>query len=226
MSTFSSTSSVIPVLNGKHYYIWAVKMRFYLRSQGLWNVVMSETDPPPLGANPTVAQMKAYEEEKLKKDKAITCLHSGLANHIFTKIMDLETPKQVWDKLQGEFEGSDRVKIFRLLTLKREFELMKMKDNEPVKDYSSKLMDVVNQMRLLGEAFTDQKVVEKIMVSVPQKFEAKISAIEKSCELQSLTIAKLTNKLHAQEQRVLMRGDEATKGAFQANHKGKSSGNL
>ena len=81
-------------------------------------------------------------------------------------------------------------------------------------------------MRLLGEAFTDQKVVEKIMVSVPQKFETKISAIEESCDLQTLTIVELTSKLHAQEQRVLMRGDEATKYAFQANHKGKNSGNL
>ena len=59
------------------------------------------------------------------------------------------------------------IKTIRLLTLKREFELMKMKDNESVKDYSSKLMDVVNQLRLLDEAFTDQKVGEKIMVSVP-----------------------------------------------------------
>ncbi|RVW53770.1 Retrovirus-related Pol polyprotein from transposon TNT 1-94 [Vitis vinifera] len=158
---------------------------------------MSEVDPPPLGANPTVAQMKAYEEKKLKKDKAITCLHSGLAYQIFTKIMDLETPKQVWDKLQGEFEGSNIVKIVKLLTLKREFELMKMKNNESVKDYSSKLMDVVNQMRLLA-----------------------------TCDLQSLTIAELTSKLHAKEQRVLMRGDEATEGAFQENHKGKSSRNL
>ena len=52
-------------------------------------------------------------------------------------------------------------------------------------------------MKLLGEAFTYQKVVEKIMVSVPQKFEAKISAIEESCDLQSLTIAELTIKFHA-----------------------------
>ena len=120
MSTFINTSSIILVFNGEHYHIWVVKMRFYLRSQGLWNVVMSKADPPPLGANPTVAQMKAYEEKKLKKDKAITCLHSGLADHIFTKIMDLETPKQVWDKLQDEFEGSDKVKTVRLFTLKRE----------------------------------------------------------------------------------------------------------
>ncbi|WJZ91103.1 hypothetical protein VitviT2T_010207 [Vitis vinifera] len=156
-------------------------MRFYLRSQGLWNVVMFEADPPPLGANPTVAQMKAHEEEKLKKDTSPSY------------IQDLQTtssPKSwTWKHI-------------------------------------NRLMDVVNQMRFLGEAFIDQKVVEKIMVSVPQKFEAKISAIEESCDLQSLTIAELTSKPHAQEQRVLMRGDEATKGVFQANHKEKSSGNL
>eukprot|EP00258_Populus_trichocarpa_P043537 XP_024459556.1 uncharacterized protein LOC112328004 [Populus trichocarpa] len=167
MSTSSNSASAIPVFNGEHYHIWAVKMRFYLRSQGLWNVVVSDSDPPPLTANPIIAQMKAHEEEKLKKDKANTCLYSGLADHIFTKIMDLETPKEVWDKLQGEFEGSNRVKTVRLLALKREFELMKMKDNESVKDYSGRLMDIVNQMRLLGKAFTDHKVVEKIMVSVP-----------------------------------------------------------
>ena len=86
-------------------------MRFHLRAQGLWNIVMSNVDPLALPTNPTLAQMRANEEEKLKKDKAITCLHSGLADHIFTKIMDLETPKLVWDKLQGEFEGSSRVKI-------------------------------------------------------------------------------------------------------------------
>ena len=85
-------------------------MRFYLRSQGLWNVVVTDSDPPPLNANPTIAQMKAHEEEKLKKDKTIICLHSGLANHIFTKIMNLETPKQVCDKLQIEWKAATESK--------------------------------------------------------------------------------------------------------------------
>jgi hypothetical protein len=103
--------------------------------------------------------------------------------------MNLKSPKQVWDKLQVEFEGSNRVKTVRLLALKREFELMKMKDNESDKDYSCMLMDVVNQIRLLGKTFEDHKVVEKIMMSVPQKFEANISAIEESYELQNLIVA-------------------------------------
>jgi hypothetical protein len=66
MSTLSNTTSAISVFNGEDYHIWAVKMRFYLRSQGLWNVVVSESDPPPLTTNPIITHMKAYEEEKLR----------------------------------------------------------------------------------------------------------------------------------------------------------------
>ena len=133
--------------------------------------------------------------------------------------MDTETPKQIWDKLKEEFEGSDRTKVAKLLTLKREFELMKMKENETIKDYSSRMMDVVNQRRLLGEALTDQQVVEKIIVSVPQKFESKIAAIEESCDLQKLKITELISKLQVQEQRVSLRTDGATEGAFQVAQK-------
>lgn len=42
-------------------------------------------------------------------------------------------------------------------------------------------MDVVNQIRLQirlhGEKITDQKVVEKMMVSVPQKVEEELSEL-------------------------------------------------
>uniref|UniRef100_A0A6N2MNK0 Uncharacterized protein n=1 Tax=Salix viminalis TaxID=40686 RepID=A0A6N2MNK0_SALVM len=200
MSISSNIVAGIPVFTREHYHIWAIKMRFYLRSQGLWNVVATDVDPSPSSANSTLAQIIAHEEEKLKKDKVITCLHSGLANHIFTKIMDLETPKLVWDKLQGEFEGSSRIKTVRILSLKKEIELMKMKDIECVKNYSDRLMDVVNRMRLLGKVIGDQKVIKKMMVSLPQKFEAKIYVIEESCDLNILSIAELTSKLLVQEQ--------------------------
>ncbi|XP_071704142.1 uncharacterized protein [Rutidosis leptorrhynchoides] len=221
----SSTAPAIPTFNGLHYHIWAVKMKTYLKSQGLWKVVETDKDPPALRANPTVAQLKNYEEELLKKDKALTCLHSGLADQIFTSIMDLDTPKAVWDKIQDTYEGSDRVKAVRLLTLRREFELLKMNDDELVKDYSSRIMDVVNQIRLHGDKISDQKVVEKIMISVPQKFEAKISAIEESCDISMLTVSELTSKLQAQEQRVSMRSEEKVEGAFQASFKNNKAGN-
>ena len=56
------------------------------------------------------------------------------------------------------------------------------------------------------------------MMSIPQKFEAKISIIEESCDLQNLSIAELISKLHIQEQRMEMRDDESIEGVFQANN--------
>ena len=103
---------------------------------------------------------------------------------------------------------------------------MKMKDAETVKNYSGRLMDTVNQMRLLGDVVEEQKVVEKIMVSLPQKFEAKISAIEESCDLNRLSIAELTSKLLVQEQRIQMRDEEEIEGAFQAKYREKNSANM
>ena len=63
MSTSSNQASAIPLFSGENYHIWAVKMTFYLRSQGLWNVVETNADPSPLLANPTLAQIRAFEEE-------------------------------------------------------------------------------------------------------------------------------------------------------------------
>ncbi|PHT73454.1 hypothetical protein T459_24239 [Capsicum annuum] len=77
-------------------------MKAYLKALSLWEAVESENDPPPLGPNPTVAQMKNYEDAKSKKPKALTCLHSALLDVIFTKIMACETPKEVWEKLNEE----------------------------------------------------------------------------------------------------------------------------
>nr|KYP59288.1 Putative serine/threonine-protein kinase receptor [Cajanus cajan]KYP59296.1 Putative serine/threonine-protein kinase receptor [Cajanus cajan] len=90
------------MFNGENYHIWAVKMKFVLRSQGLWNVVIFEADSPPLRENPTIAQIKAYEEEKKK-----LFLHSTLTNDVFTSIMHLETTKHIWDELNERYTGDE-----------------------------------------------------------------------------------------------------------------------
>lgn len=132
MASNSNQATSIPVFNGEHCHIWVVKIRFYLRSLGLWWCGWKWYWTTLLATNPSLAQIRAHEDEKWKKDRAITCLRVGLTDSIFTKIMNLQTPKQVWDKLQCEYEGRNRVRAFRLLTCKKEFELTKMKDSETV----------------------------------------------------------------------------------------------
>ena len=81
----------VPQFSRENYQIWTVKMKSYLKAFGLWGYVIEDKQVPPLRENPTIAQMKQHEKEKMKKDKAVTCLHSALSDSIFTSIMHLET---------------------------------------------------------------------------------------------------------------------------------------
>ncbi|XP_052181845.1 uncharacterized protein LOC127794637 [Diospyros lotus] len=114
----------------------------------LWDVIVNDANPASLSQNPTLAQIRKHEEDMARKPKALTCIHLVVLDAIFIRIMTCDLPKQAWDKLKEEFESSDRVKSIKMLTLKREFKMLRMKDGDTVKEYSSKLMQLVNQIRL------------------------------------------------------------------------------
>ncbi|XP_038722020.1 uncharacterized protein LOC120014174 [Tripterygium wilfordii] len=212
-----------PIFKGVNYDLWAIKMETFFMAHGLWNSVKEGFDPSSLAENPTVQALKDFNEKKQKKFKALTFLHSAIDDTIFTRVVGIKCIKKAWEKLQEEYQGNARVRQQKLLTLKREFELLKMQESEQIKDYSDKLSEMVNQMKLYGEEVPDHKVIEKILISLPNRFEAKIAAIEESCDLTKLSVFELCSKLQAQELRFTRKSEEVTKGAFHMKHKGKQS---
>ncbi|CAL5347059.1 unnamed protein product [Camellia sinensis] len=93
-----------------------------------------------------------------------------------------------------------------------------------MQEYSEKLYGIVNKVRLLGTDFSDSRIVQKILVTIPEKFEATISSLENSKDMSSIILAELLNALQAQEQRRLMRQQGSVEGAFQAKSQNNNGG--
>lgn len=53
-----------------------------------------------------------------------------------------------------------------------------MKERESVKEFRDKLMTIVNKMKHLSEELTDNRIVEKLLMSLPKRFESNISSLE------------------------------------------------
>jgi hypothetical protein len=134
--------------------------------------------------------------------------------------MCLKSAKDVWDYLKKEYAGDDRIRGMQSLNLIREFELQRMKDSETIKEYSDKLLGIVNKVRLPGTLFSDCRIVEKILVTVPERYVASITTLENTKDLSKITLAELINALQFQEQRRLMRQDQVPEGALQAKYFG------
>ncbi|XP_057986574.1 uncharacterized protein LOC131171131 [Hevea brasiliensis] len=75
--------------------------------------------------------------------------------------MACETTKQAWNRLKEEFQGSKSSKQMSVLNLRREFEVLKMKESKTLKEYTARLMSVVNKIILSSEDLLDKRVMEK-----------------------------------------------------------------
>lgn len=85
----------------------------------------------------------------------------------------------------------------QVLNLMREFEMQKMKESETIKDYSDRLLSIAPEVRLLGPKFADSRIVEKILVIVPERYEASITILENTKNLIKITLAVVLHALQA-----------------------------
>ncbi|KAF3685590.1 putative keratin, type I cytoskeletal 9-like [Capsicum annuum] len=210
------TTLAPPVFKGEGYRIWAARMEAYMEANDLRKAVEEDDEVPPLPENPTIVQMRNHKEKKTRKSKARATLFATVSSEIFVKIMTLKLACEFWNFLKKKYEGNERVKGMRTLNLIREFELQKMKDSETIKEYSNRLLNIANNVRLLGSAFPDSRLVQKILVTVLEWFETTISALENSKDLSQISLAELLNALQAQDQRRLVRSKGSVEGALPA----------
>ena len=96
--------------------------------------------------------------------------------------------------------------------------LQRMQESETIKEYSNKLLGIANKINLLGSDFADSRIVEKILVTVSERYEASIASLENTKDLSKITLAEVLHALQAQEQRMLMRQDRVVEGVLPAKH--------
>ena len=74
-----------------------------------------------------------------------------------------------------------------------------MDEDESFNESYAKLKDIVNLTFNFGEQILKPKIVRKILISLPERFHAKITAIKESKDLDSIPLTKLIGNLQTYE---------------------------
>ncbi|XP_015572686.2 uncharacterized protein LOC107260974 [Ricinus communis] len=104
--------------------------------------------------------------------------------------------------MRQKHQGATRVKQSHLQALRKEFEVLKMKQGESVSDYFAKTLTIVNKMKANGESKGDGEVVAKILRSMTPDFNYVVCAIEEAKDTSLLSIDELQSSLLVHEQRM------------------------
>ncbi|KAL4379963.1 hypothetical protein GQ457_02G041430 [Hibiscus cannabinus] len=132
--------------------------------------------------------------------------------------MSLKSTKEIWDYLKTEYAGDEKIRGMQILNLVRDFELQKMKETDTIKEYSDRLVSTANKVRLLGSSLADSRIVQKILVTIPERFKATITTLENTKGMSKISLTELLSALQAQEQRCVMRQEGAIEGALPVKH--------
>lgn len=102
--------------------------------------------------------------------------------------------------------GSD-VKV-KLQTLWMKLELLKMKNDEKLSDYISRLLTLTNQMKQYGQFRNKAKIIEKVLRIFPSLFDHIVVTIKEIKDLDIMKIEELQSTLKVHEIKVAERENE------------------
>ncbi|CAM8877475.1 unnamed protein product [Rhodiola kirilowii] len=205
MSIKEGQSTTRPVLlEGHNYGYWKARMKAFIKNvdEKAWRFVLTDWNPPLLATDegkivPKPETEWSEQEERLAMGnaKALNAIFSAVDESIFKLILNCESAKEAWDTLSTHFEGTDKVKQSRIQMLTSRFEELKMQEDESIKDFNARVCDLVNEASTLGEALPEEKVVQKILRSLPKRFAMKVTAIEEANNTKTMSWKELIGNL-------------------------------
>ncbi|KAL7160521.1 hypothetical protein ABFS83_01G101200 [Erythranthe nasuta] len=196
---FKYSQSEVPIFEGEHYDYWSNEMRDFFISHDLRDVIEMDYEEPPENATSAT-----WTNEK-QQDKSI-----------YPRIFNKRKAKDAWSVLQKEFRGNDKVVSIRLQSLWRNFDNLSMRESEKISDFFTRVSEIVNHIESLGDTIQDKKIIEKILRSLPARFDHCVAAIEESKDLLKMTMHELMSSLQAHEQRINRSANQPVEQVFQS----------
>ncbi|KAL6562129.1 hypothetical protein OROGR_003136 [Orobanche gracilis] len=89
----------------------------------------------PLPENPP-EERAIHKDAKKSDQRALLFIHQCVDSINFEKISESETSNEAWDLLKKYYGGDDKVKKVRIQTNRCQYELLQMKQEEPLQNTS------------------------------------------------------------------------------------------
>ena len=141
----------------------------------------------------------AEDTASLGNSKALNALFNGVDKNMFRLIKQCTVAKNAWEILRTTHEGNAKVKSSRIQLLNTKFENLRMKEEESIHDFHMNLLEVDNSFEALGEKLSEEKLVRKMLRSLPKRFNMKITAIEEAQDIPSMKLEELVSSLQTFE---------------------------
>ncbi|MCH99399.1 retrovirus-related Pol polyprotein from transposon TNT 1-94 [Trifolium medium] len=140
-------------------------MENLLRSKEYWSLIENGVTVAP--ANASAEQQHLANESKLRDLKVKNYLFQSIDRSILGTILVCDTTRDIWEAMRRKYQGSTKIKLAQLQSLRREFEILAMGETESVNDYFARTLAIANKMTTHGRMKSQKDHSEEQALKMP-----------------------------------------------------------
>ncbi|GAV91935.1 UBN2 domain-containing protein, partial [Cephalotus follicularis] len=140
--------------------------------------------------------------------KAKHVIICALNSNEFNRVSSCTTAKEMWDRLEVTYEGTNQVKDAKINMLVREYEMFAMKENENISGMFVRFTNIINSLQSLNKCYTNSEMVRKILRCLPKSWMPKVTTIEEAKDLKTLPLEELLGSLMTHEMTIKNHEDD------------------
>ncbi|GJW31902.1 hypothetical protein Tco_0051934 [Tanacetum coccineum] len=204
-----------PLFESDGFIYWKNKFETYVKSEDLdlWHVI-TYGDFPHIQNNPEAKKDEIVpfdkQNDNLKKKLAKNnvgkmVIYNSLPRKEYERILMCKTAKKIWDTLLITYQGNSQVKDNKTDLLVQQYEQFTIPEEKSIENTFARFNTIINSLKALDEGFSSKNYVRKFLRALHHKWHAKVTAIEESKDLTSLSLNELIGNLKVYE--VIIKND-------------------
>ncbi|KAK1613361.1 hypothetical protein QYE76_037034 [Lolium multiflorum] len=131
---------------------------------------------------------------------ALAALLRAIPPELVRTLAVKDCAKTAWEVIKTMRLGSEPIREAKAQRRRREWEDLRFKTGETIKDFALRLTAIINDLELLGDPIDEYKAVLKYLRTVPKKYRMMAMAIEQTVDLHELTVEDLTGRFITAEE--------------------------
>ncbi|GJX49549.1 retrovirus-related pol polyprotein from transposon TNT 1-94 [Tanacetum coccineum] len=198
-----------PLFESDSFIYWKNRFETYVKSKDLdlWHVI-TNGDFQPIEQNPETKLDEVVPFEKqsddlkkrlAKNNEAKMVIYNALPRKEYERIFMCNMAKEIWKTLLITHQGNNQVKDNKIYLLVQQYEQFVISEDESIDSAFARFNTIITSLKALDEGCSSKNYVRKFLRALHPKWREKVTAIEESKDLTSLSLDELIRNLKVYE---------------------------
>ncbi|GJU45732.1 retrovirus-related pol polyprotein from transposon TNT 1-94 [Tanacetum coccineum] len=198
-----------PLFESDSFIYWKNRFETYVKSKDLdlWHVI-TNGDFQPIVQNlesnlDEVIHFKKQTDDLKKRlaknNEAKMVIYNVLPRKEYERIFMCNTAKEIWKTLLITHQGNSQVKDNKIDILVQQYEQFVIFEDESIDSAFARFNTIITSLKALDKGYSSKNYVRKFLRALHPKWRAKVTAIEESKDLTSLSLDELIGNLKVRE---------------------------